>query len=509
MPEFSVVFYERDFGNKITVEAEISVDRYSWNMKGGPERATLKALVKSDKWSLMKLLRCPVEIYGINGKVPVWYGYVNKVSIPHGASMVGKGLDEMANYVDVYYGSEFLGAASDAESISEYGQKEKQLSLYNATEAEATQAQSIYLAERGYPRPETGLSGGSDEIEIECYGWWESLDWKHYLNASESNVEHTTQIDAIVTSAGQFIADVLIEDTAGITSNEERDGRSGAGYLVEQLLDAGTTNIRPLLAYVDKDRYLHVYERDAKPNVTDAPYLLRDDGNIETKLGSLVVPQECKVGVWVWVKGVPAALESIMPPFFIERAEYSARQDTVTYQPAGAFEQVRLAKWVADIAGTDGASRSFPGYTPSAGGSIIAAGAYLRYAYNWSSDTYSILGSNEFPTPVDEDIELPAGTGLYLLTYWLHIEETGIVIDSAAYSCEFDFVLTYPGSIFNDHTTCFPSDDFNPLTDGFDVQIVRIFEATGGETVNCYWFGGTGNINYDNYSEVVNIIKLG
>jgi hypothetical protein len=104
-----------------------------------------------------------------------------------------------------------------------------------------------------------------------------------------------------------------------------RDGSNTGLVYITELLNAGSINARPMLAYVDKNRYLHVYERIAETT----EYIMRDDGNLETILGKIIQPEDCVSAAWVRVKDVPDTLGGIsaMRPFFIERAEYVEQDD--------------------------------------------------------------------------------------------------------------------------------------------------------------------------------------
>ena len=348
MPEFSVVFYNRDFSGRLSVR-DVKVDRYSWNMIGGPEQAFLNSAAVTDGNEMMKLLRCPVEIYSGDG--PVWWGYVNRVIVPYGDQMVGIGLDELYNYIIVDYSGGATAAGSDATSITEYGQKEYKISASEATQTEGEASRDLYLAQHKYAPAEFEFSGARELVSIECAGWYSTLGWKYYADVDTTNTENTTQIENIVSSAGQFLRGTIIEDIAGILSNENRDGNRSALSCVNELLNAGTTNTRPLLAYVDKDRYLHVYERKAEPPTTNIEYLYRGDGKLVTPLGQVEPDNKCVVAAWAKLKDVPDVLGgfSAVRPFFIESAEYSADNDKTTYRPAGAFEQIRLAKYISSV----------------------------------------------------------------------------------------------------------------------------------------------------------------
>jgi hypothetical protein len=315
----NIVFYNRDFTGTVPLNLDIQIERYSHAMIGGPDTATLKIRPTSDKWELTKLLRCPVEIYGEDGGLK-WWGFVDRVVIPHGKIRVGLGLDELYNSVSVKHQSGTTSASLDTQSVGEYGTKEYFINLSNAPEADATAYRATYLEAHKYAVPELELSGGGDEIVMECYGWWKTLSWKYYTDPSTDPVENTTQITNMVTSCGQFIRGVVLHDLAGIATTPTRDGSNNALVYITELLNAGSVNARPMLAYVDKDRYLHVYERI----VETAEYIMRDDGNLETLLGKIVQPENCVSAAWVSVKGVPDTLGgiSVMRPFFIDRAEY-------------------------------------------------------------------------------------------------------------------------------------------------------------------------------------------
>jgi len=343
----------------------ITVDRYSWNAIGGPERAYLKASAPADKWDLMDLLRAPVEIWD-NGKC-LWWGYVNKVTAPHGARQrIGMSLDEMYNYVVVSYSDGDTAAATDATSIAEYGQKETRINNLNATQTEAQQLRGLYLADHLNAVREIEYTGGNDEINIECYGWYSTLGWKYYSITDTSNIDNATQISTIVSSSGQFFQSTIIEQAAGLTSNNNRDGHSTALTYVNELLSAGTSNVRPMLAYVDRQRVLHVYERTAEPPINKPDYLLDGNGQLLKPTGDKVPANECEVAIWVKPKDVPGALSgfSTMGSIFIQSAEYNHARKETTYRFANAYEQIRLAKYVSEVisGNNSGGSGSSGGY---------------------------------------------------------------------------------------------------------------------------------------------------
>lgn len=325
----NIVFYNRDFTRTTPLNAIVELERYSHHMIGGPESATLHIKQNVDKWELTKLLRCPVEIYGADGGMK-WWGFVNRVTVPHGRMRVGVGLDELYNSVSIKYLDGTTTAVLDTQSTTEYGTKQFYVDMSGVSQTEANNYSNTYLSTHKYAVPEIELSGGGGDVVVECYGWWKTLGWKYYSNTSTTNIDNALQVSAITTSCGQFIQGVIIEAYAGVTSNPMRDGTNVGLTYIEELLGAGSSNSRPMLAYVDKDRYVHIYERIAE----NAEYVMREDGNIETLLGRRIEPEQCLTAAWVRVKDVPDILGGIsaMRPFFIEHAEYietDAREATL------------------------------------------------------------------------------------------------------------------------------------------------------------------------------------
>jgi hypothetical protein len=371
MANLTVVFYERDGTQKPSINLPISVERYSWNAVGGPEKAYLTIPENADMWELLKFLRCPVEIYGGDGRLN-WWGYVNRVSIPRGEQRVGLGLDSLFNYVSFKYNTATTSASSDAVSITEYGQKEKLLYDPNIGQPGAERSRDIYLASNKYAHPEIEFAGGQDTVRIECYGWYQTLDWKYYTHTSTGNVSDTTQITAIVTAAGQFIAGTIIEDGSGLTSDDGRDGSQTALYYVNQILNAGTSHFRPLLSTVDRNKYLHIWERDKEPPEGTPKFSLTKDGGLVTPTDDIVPPEWCISGAWVQVKDVPISAKSTMSlhSVFVQRAEYRADVNKTSYEIAGAYEQQRLAKFVQSGGDPGGGEPPVyvPPYVPPSGG---------------------------------------------------------------------------------------------------------------------------------------------
>jgi hypothetical protein len=139
----------------------------------------------------------------------------------------------------------------------------------------------------------------------------------------------TAQIVDIVSDAGEFFLGTDIIDASGVNSTMFREGDQTALYEIMELLKAGTTNNRRLLAEVTKVRNLRVYE---EPAMDESNYSLLRDGTIEDENGNIVPPQDCPVGVWMTMKEyVPSTVNAsrlIKPEsIFVEEAKYDAVRD--------------------------------------------------------------------------------------------------------------------------------------------------------------------------------------
>lgn len=148
-------------------------------------------------------------------------------------------------------------------------------------------------------------------------------------------VETSQQIKSLVTSFGQFLRRIRIEDASGITTESYRDGDTTAIYEIERLMMVGTSNNRRLLAQVNEDRSVRIYEQDA---ATSPQYSMDVRGNILDAYGGMVKKSLCPAGVWVEARDIipgPALLQiGGLQPFFVEEAEYNAIDDRLSLQAA-------------------------------------------------------------------------------------------------------------------------------------------------------------------------------
>lgn len=196
-------FYGRDLVGQAGVAAPVgevtfSVERLTWRAMGGPKLAQVRARGRrEDVWGLLNLLRCPVLIYDETAKSK-WWGMAKSVEVQESGVSVKVSLDSMANRVRVYYGS-LSGAGiigeqavtdwvEDTDSSGEYGDKERQGHLSQATDEQAEAYAAAILGRVKYPVASYSFESLQEvSALIECMGWWDTLEWVFYeqLNGKE------------------------------------------------------------------------------------------------------------------------------------------------------------------------------------------------------------------------------------------------------------------------------------------------------------------------------------
>lgn len=304
---------------------ELTVERYSHSVFGGPLKATIamKARDKLAAWECAELLRCPVEIWTAQGEC-VWWGYIAEVQLSVGMVTVSISIDTLANQVAVI-GAKQTAWSADAASVAVYGTKQLLQTLSGASSDLALNARDRLLEEKKKPAMalKLGQSGTGFTGKFLCRGWYSTLAWKYYADAP-ADVDTGNQIHEIATSAGQFFTAVSTI-TAGVVSSSGRDGKALASAEMLELLKAGTANKRRMLAQVNQARAFSTTEEPAYS--AGAAYIIGEDGVLRDPSGLGVRGELCQVGMWVRMREViPASVDMtwLSDPsiFFVDECEY-------------------------------------------------------------------------------------------------------------------------------------------------------------------------------------------
>jgi hypothetical protein len=132
------------------------------------------------------------------------------------------------------------------------------------------------------------------------------------------------QVCTLLETAGQFFSAVDQEVSSLILTNPYRDGDGSALFEAEELLAIGTSSYRRMLARVDADRRVQIYE---EPDAAQ-PYWIAADGSLADGYGVPVRKEQAPAGVWARLRDlIPGNVDltKIVDPslLFIEEAEYS------------------------------------------------------------------------------------------------------------------------------------------------------------------------------------------
>jgi len=140
--------------------------------------------------------------------------------------------------------------------------------------------------------------------------------------------ETTEQITEIIRTSGQFINAIDVPISSSVYTHQYRDGSKTAIDEIKAIMEAGTKNNRRLLAYVDVDRRLKVYEEPVYNS--DFIYTLKSDRRLYTPGWADVDRSKCIVGMYVSLTDMfpqqPGRLARFSE-FFVEEAEYYTESD--------------------------------------------------------------------------------------------------------------------------------------------------------------------------------------
>lgn len=147
--------------------------------------------------------------------------------------------------------------------------------------------------------------------------------------------ETTAQIGEILTDAAQFIDGYDLQQVSGVESNQYREGDGTALFEIEKLLDSGTDYAARLLAKIDANNIVSIYEQPSSDIGTDL--IMMSDGALTQPNGVPVEPGVLPTAKWLRIHGIPTGVDHLAPlsKFFIERAEYHVDSGEWSLEPPG------------------------------------------------------------------------------------------------------------------------------------------------------------------------------
>lgn len=165
-----------------------SVQEMKYSFFGGC--ISSQTIATGEKTELIQLLRLVGKFVDIfeEGK-PIWWGFINSVSVQIGKTILEVSLKDLYNAVKVVYTDGFSRKDtdwfSDDESIETFGRKEILQSENDITEAEANTIAVRFLNLHKQPNVSIQLSNLSSQKPIailDCLGLLSLFDWRYYKN---------------------------------------------------------------------------------------------------------------------------------------------------------------------------------------------------------------------------------------------------------------------------------------------------------------------------------------
>lgn len=190
----SISFTRRDFSGPVMPVSDIQSDHLTWSAFGGPDQAFLSAHgTVRNLLELASLLRCGVLVSDPYNS-PVWWGYVDEVTVFLERVQVRVSLENLFNQVRVQYS--FISpdnkladqyetdSVTNPQSQREFGVKETILHGTDLDDDFAESLRDTFLSLHAWPTSELSQHSESDQVhaELHCSGWFKTLAWQSYQN---------------------------------------------------------------------------------------------------------------------------------------------------------------------------------------------------------------------------------------------------------------------------------------------------------------------------------------
>lgn len=184
---------------------------------------------------LANLIGAFVRIFVDSAILPVWEGFINRVTFNAGAASYTTSLDEMANRVTVVYTGAANAAAETAAvnntlSQSIYGIKQDQIEFGVDPSAGTmrTLLQQTILAQRAFPQTAVGQAQGETNIvHLEMLGIFHTLEWEKFFTG-------TTAATAAMGTAMQNMITGLANGTTFFNNADVSQMSANAGTIPGQ-----------------------------------------------------------------------------------------------------------------------------------------------------------------------------------------------------------------------------------------------------------------------------------
>jgi hypothetical protein len=190
--ELRTVIYNRDFTTPPLKPADFTVSELTWSAYGGCDQGSFYTYTTADRLvEFSSLLRCPVVISDPYSD-PVWWGYIDKITVLFERSQFTISLEDLYNKVKVKYSfispdnrlSDQYETAFAENHISklEYGTREFVIQRQGIDDDFALGLRDTFLELSAFPKSVLAPMPHFEfpQVRFHCKGWFHSLDWISY-----------------------------------------------------------------------------------------------------------------------------------------------------------------------------------------------------------------------------------------------------------------------------------------------------------------------------------------
>lgn len=247
-----------------------------------------------------------IAIYVENPVVPVWEGFINRMTFSGGNVQYSISLEKMANRLSTIASvggvTSNTAKTNDTTSQAIYGIKEDNVELgYQQTAGTITTVlRDTQLAQRAWPKTSMVQGQGQGLLHVECLGFWHTLRWELYTNNTSALAAYNTFITTFllpaVANGTTFFDNTDFTDIAANAATVNRQKVRGQTFvdILEEIQESGdasnywTIGITPTL-YSTATRRLYYQQANSAIEYTAR----QSDGlRVRNLYGQIVPPWE-------------------------------------------------------------------------------------------------------------------------------------------------------------------------------------------------------------------------
>lgn len=230
--------------------------QHSITAQGGCESATIDFDAAVNKASdYVEFVLRHVIVYDQYG-VQIWCGFINRVVLDYGSSVVSIGVESFASNYVLYSNNTFRASLADSSAAQAYAEKTRvvQSTLNTVSPTFATAILTQQLTLHAAPSIETRTTAETRtrqqcKVRFECLGWYSIAQWKTVGAAALNGTNNDTATDiytyigAITSPNTWFTTGNGITSTGVINSTTNQwQAHTPYSQVLNDLYNAGTSN---------------------------------------------------------------------------------------------------------------------------------------------------------------------------------------------------------------------------------------------------------------------------